>query len=198
SAHSTYDIMNEYVHDLWSEVKKYELRCQQAHSIIRLRFAGRVNAGIMIMAAAAFYPKISVPTIDIAYKTLLPLFGPPAAVNFGITLLSSGLSSSTTGTLAGQAIMEGMLGKKINQWMRRLVTRFVKTIPTTIAILLGLNPLIILVYSQVALSLLLPLPLVPLWWFTRNRSLMGVFTNRLITTILAGIFVLIIIGLNIM
>src|SRR5260370_36201283 len=93
--------------------------------------------------------------------------------------------------------MEGMLGKKINPWMRRLVTRFVNTIPTTIAILLGLNPLIILVYCQVALSLLLPLPLVPLWWFTRNRDLMGVFTNRS-TTILAGIFVLLIIGLNIM
>ncbi len=72
------------------------------------------------------------------------------------------------------------------------------TIPTTIAILLGLNPLIILVYSQVALSLLLPLPLVPLWWFTRNRDLMGVFTNRRITTILAGIFVLLIIGLNVL
>src|SRR5437660_12307796 len=91
-----------------------------------------------------------------------------------------------------------MLGKKINPWMRRLVTRFINTIPTTIAILLGLNPLIILVYSQVALSLLLPLPLAPLWWFTRNRSLMGVFTNRRSTTVLAGIFVLLIIGLTVM
>src|SRR5438034_11656371 len=91
-----------------------------------------------------------------------------------------------------------MLSKKINPWMRRLVTRFVNTITTTIAILLGLNPRIILVYSQVALSLLLPLPLVPLWWFTRKRSLMLGFTNRLITTILAVIVVLIIVWLNIM
>src|SRR5205809_904533 len=191
-------LTNDRVTDPRVEVKKQVLRLHQAESIIMFTMAGLVNAAIMIMAAAAFYPKISVPTIDIAYETLLPLFGPPAAVIFGITLLSSGLSSSTTGTLAGQAIMEGMLGKKINPWMRRLVTRFVNTIPTTIAILLGLNPLIILVYSQVALSLLLPLPLVPLWWFTRKRSLMGVFTNRRITMVLAGIFVLIIIGLNIM
>jgi manganese transport protein len=61
-----------------------------------------------------------------------------------------------------------------------------------------LNPLIILVYSQVALSLLLPLPLVPLWWFTRKKELMGVFSNRKITTIVAGIFILLIIGLNVM
>src|SRR3989475_12234858 len=91
-----------------------------------------------------------------------------------------------------------MLGKKITPWMRRRDTRFVNTIPTSIEIVLGLTPLIILVYSQVAFSLLLPLPLVPRWWFTRNRDLMGVFSNRRITTILAGIFVLLIIGLNIM
>jgi manganese transport protein len=81
------------------------------------------------------------------------LFGEAAAVVFGVTLLSSGLSSSTTGTLAGQAIMESMLGKKINLWARRIVTRVINIVPATVGILLGLDPLLMLVYSQVALSL---------------------------------------------
>jgi len=73
----------------------------------------------------------------------------------------------------------------------------INTIPTTIAILLGIEPILILVYSQVALSLLLPLPLIPLLIFTRNPKLMGTFVNRRITTIVAGIFVGTIILLNV-
>ena len=65
-------------------------------------------------------------------------------------------------TLAGQAVMEGLLGMKMNVWLRRVVTRFVNVIPTTIALLLGYDPLSILVYSQVILSLLIPLPMIPL------------------------------------
>jgi manganese transport protein len=92
--------------------------------------------------------------------------------------------------------MEGMLGRKINIWVRRIVTRLINTIPTTIAILLGIEPLVMLVYSQVALSLLLPLPLLPLWKFTRDRKLMGELVNRRITTILATIFIVLILSLN--
>jgi len=147
------------------------------------------------MAAAAFHDK-GVATIEDAYRTLGPLFGPAAATVFAVTLLASGLSSSTTGTLAGQAIMEGMLTRKVNLWARRIVTRLINTIPTTIAILSHLEPLQILVYSQVALSLMLPLPLLPLWKFTRDKRLMGPFVNRRITTIVAGIFVLAILSLN--
>jgi len=161
-------------------------------------FAGLVNVAIMVMAAAAFGSRgLSVATIQDAYVTLQPLFGQAAAIVFGITLLASGLSSSTTATLAGQAIMEGMLGRKMNLWVRRIVTRMINTIPTTIAILLGIEPILILVYSQVALSLLLPLPLIPLLIFTRNQKLMGTFVNRRITTIVAGIFVGTIILLNV-
>jgi len=90
-------LQNDRVTDPRVEVKKNVLRLHQAESIIMFRMAGLVNAAIKIMAAAAFYPNIPVPTIDVACRTLLPLFGPPAAVIFGITLLSSGLSSSTTG-----------------------------------------------------------------------------------------------------
>lgn len=193
-------LTNDKITDHRIEVKKEVMRLHRVESIIMFTFAGLVNGAIMIMAAAAFYnrPGISIPDISVAYRTLAPLFGPAAAVIFGVTLLASGLSSSTTGTLAGQAIMEGMLGRKVNPWMRRLVTRFINTIPTSIAILLGFNPLLILVYSQVALSLLLPLPLIPLWLFTRDKKLMGAFTNARITTVFSAIFVLIILGLNVM
>ena len=92
--------------------------------------------------------------------------------------------------------MEGLLGKKVNVWLRRIVTRFVNVIPTTIAIFLGFDPLHILVYSQVILSLLVPLPIIPLVILTRNKKLMGEFVNRKITTIVASIFVGVIVGFN--
>jgi manganese transport protein len=124
------------------------------------------------------------------------LFGATAGVVFLVTLLSSGVASSVVGTLAGQAIMEGLLGKKINLWLRRFVTRFINVIPTTIAILLGLDPLNILVYSQVILSLMIPLPMIPLVILTRNKPLMGEFVNRNVTSFLAIVFVGIILMFN--
>ena len=190
-------LANDKITDSRVEVKRRAMRFHRLESIIMFTFAGFVNAAIMIMAAAAFYAHgKQVATIDEAYRTLSPLFGQAAAVVFGITLLASGLSSSTTGTLAGQAIMEGMLGKKLHLWARRIVTRLINTIPTTVAILSGVEPLQILVYSQVALSLMLPLPLLPLWKFTRDRDLMGSFVNRKITTVVSGVFILMIISLN--
>ncbi len=188
-------LANDKITDPRLEVKHRAMRFHRLESIIMFTFAGFVNAAIMIMAAAAFQDK-GVATIEEAYKTLGPLFGASAATIFAITLLASGLSSSTTGTLAGQAIMEGMLTRKVNLWIRRIVTRLINTIPTSIAILSGIEPLQILVYSQVALSLMLFLPLLPLWKFTRNRQLMGPFVNRRITTYLSGIFILLILTLN--
>ena len=166
-------------------------------NIVLLTIAGMVNAAIMIMAAAAFHSgNPNVASISEAYKTLLPLFGAIAGVVFLITLLSSGIASSVVGTLAGQAIMEGLLGKKVNVWLRRFITRFINVIPTTIAILLGLDPLNILVYSQVILSLMIPLPMIPLVILTRNKALMGEFVNRNVTTLLAMVFVGIILIFN--
>jgi manganese transport protein len=172
-------------------------RLHLTENVIILTIAGMVNAAIMIMAAAAFNAHYSnVASISDAYKTLIPLFGAGAGVFFVITLLSSGISSSVVGTLAGQAIMEGLLGMKTNIWLRRIITRFINVIPTTIAILIGLDPLSILVYSQVILSLMIPLPMIPLVMLTRNKELMGEFVNRSITTIIAVIFVGIILAFN--
>src|ERR671932_675907 len=166
-------------------------------NIVLLTVAGTVNAAIMIMDAAAFNPtNPNVASISEAYKTLVPLFGATAGVVFLVTLLSSGIASSVVGTLAGQAIMEGLLGKKVNVWLRRFITRFINVIPTTIAILLGLDPLNILVYSQVILSLMIPLPMIPLVILTTDKTLMSEFVNRKITTTVAVVFVGIILVFN--
>ena len=165
--------------------RKYHL----IETVIVLSIAGIINAIIMTMAAVAFNPEnSSIQSISEAYKTLIPLFGLAAANIFLITLLSSGIASSVAGTLAGQVIMEGLLGKKVNVWIRRFITRFVNVIPTTIAILIGIDPLHILVYSQVLLSILIPLPIIPLIILTRSKALMGEFVNRKITTIIASAF----------
>lgn len=190
-------LANDKITDPSLKAKRQVMRLHRAESIVMFTFAGLVNVAIMTMAAAAFGSHgIEVATIEKAYLTLEPLFGTAAAVVFGLTLLASGLSSSTTGTLAGQVIMEGMLGKKTNLWVRRIVTRLINVIPTTIAILSGLEPLQMLVYSQIALSLMLPLPLLPLWKFTRDRNLMGELVNRRATTVTAGMFIAFILSLN--
>src|ERR687888_2090389 len=179
------------------EERKKMRKLHLIENVVLLTVAGMVNAAIMIMAAAAFHPhNANIVSISQAYKTLLPLFGATAGVVFLATLLSSGIASSVVGTLAGQAIMEGLLGKKVNVWFRRFVTRFVNVIPTTIAILLGLDPLNILVYSQVILSLMIPLPMIPLVIISRNKTLMGEFVNRNTTTLLSLVFVAIILSFN--
>jgi manganese transport protein len=180
-----------------AEEKRKMRKLHLAENVILLTIAGFVNAAILIMAAAAFYPQYSnIASISEAFRTLVPLFGTAAGTVFVVTLLFSGIASSVTGTLAGQAIMEGLLGKKVNIWLRRFITRFVNVVPTTIAILIGLDPLSILVYSQVILSLMIPLPLIPLLLFTRDRSIMGEFVNRRETTILAVFFTALIIGFD--
>lgn len=178
--------------------RKRLLGYHRKETIILLTLAGCVNAAILIMAAAAFNTRgIFVATIQQAYYTLLPLFGFLAGTVFAITLICSGLSSSCCGVLAGQAILEGMLGSHINPWIRRIVIRVINVVPATVMIVLGFNPLILLVYSQVVLSFLIPLPLIPLIIFTMNRKLMGNFVNRKSLTAVALLFCGIIIAFNI-
>jgi len=165
--------------------------------ILLLSIAGLVNAAIMIMSAAAFHPHDSgIASISDAYKTLVPLFGIGAGVIFLVTLLSSGISSSVVGTIAGQSIFEGLLGKKANVWFRRFVTRFVNVVPTTIAVLLGIDPLNILVYSQIILSLLIPLPMIPLVLLAKDKNLMGEFVNKMSTTVISFVVVAVILAFN--
>jgi manganese transport protein len=147
------------------------------------------------MAAATFHRggMTGVGTIEEAYKTLVPLLGGSAAVVFGVSLLVSGLSSSTVGTMAGQVMMQGFLRKHIAVWVRRVVT----VIPSLIVIGAGVDATKALVLSQVFLSLGLPFAVIPLVMFTRRRDLMGPLTNRGGTTLLAWVMSGLIIALNV-
>jgi manganese transport protein len=113
---------------------------------------------------------------------------------FAISLVASGLSSSTVGTMAGQVIMQGYLRRSIPLWVRRGVT----ILPALVAIWLGLDPTGTLVASQVVLSFCLPVALIPLVLFTRRRELMGGLVNNRLTTLCAVAAVSVIVGLNVL
>ena len=161
---------------------------------IAMGLAGLVNGAMLFMAAAVFYGSghTDVGSLETAYQTLTPLLGNAASTIFGIALLTSGLSSSAVGTLAGQVIMDGFLGWKIPIWLRRLITM----LPALIVIAIGLDPTYTLVLSQVALSFVLPFAIIPLMYFTTRRDVMGDMVNRRWTTILGWLVTTIIIALN--
>ncbi len=163
-------------------------------SFVALNGAFFVNAAILIMSAAAFSGgRLHEYSLEAAHQTLTPLLGPWAGTAFAIALLASGLSSSTTATMAGQVIMEGFIHQHINVWLRRAITM----IPSLVIIGLGLNPLMILILSQVSLSFQLPFAMVPLVLFTSNRQIMGEFKNSPFVSILAWITTAIILALNV-
>jgi len=170
-------------------------RFELADVIIAMSIASLVNAAMLIMAASTFYSSglTEIGTIEEAHRTLEPLLGQAASWFFALSLLASGLSSSTVGTSAGQVIMQGFLHRHIPVWIRRLVTMF----PSLIVIAIGLDPTRTLVISQVVLSFGLPFTIVPLIIFTRNKKTMGILVNKPVTTILASIIAALIIMLNI-
>jgi manganese transport protein len=150
--------------------------------VIAMSLAGLINMAMLYMSAAVFHQGHSgVADITGAYRTLMPLLGDGAAFVFLISLLASGLSSSTVGTMAGQVIMQGFVGFRIPVWIRRLVTM----VPTVIVVALGVDPTMTLVISQVILSLVLPLPMIAVVKFTARRDLMGELVNSRLTTAVA-------------
>lgn len=162
--------------------------------IIAMSIAGLINLSMLIMAASTFYTKglVSIASIEVAYRTLQPLLGNAASVIFAISLLASGLSSSTVGTMAGQVIMQGFLHRQIPIWVRRLVTM----LPALVVISINLDPTRTLVISQVVLSFGIPFALIPLVLFTRRRDLMGILVNHRITTVIGSIVAGLIVALN--
>ncbi len=161
---------------------------------LAMGIAGLVNMAMLIMAAATFHQQglTSVGTIEEAYKTLTPLLGAAASWIFAISLLASGLSSSSVGTMAGQVVMQGFLHWHIPVWFRRLLTM----LPALAVIAMGLDPTRTLVISQVVLSFGLPFALVPLVRFTARSDLMGVLVNRRGITLVAWMVTLLIVALN--
>ena len=153
--------------------------------VIAMGLAGLVNMAMLYMAASTFFAHgdHNVADITTAYQTLTPLLGGAASFIFALSLLASGLSSSTVGTMAGQTIMQGFVGFSIPIWIRRLVTM----LPAIIVILLGLDPTTTLVVSQVVLSFVLPLPVITLIYFTSRRDIMGILVNKKLTTVLASL-----------
>ena len=176
------------------EEKRRLRKLHRNETIVLLSIAAVVNVGILLVAIP-LKPNPDL-TIGQAYQQLGLAFGAVTGVVFIVTLLMSGLASSTTGTIAGQAIMEDLLGKRVNPWVRRVVTRFVNVFPTTIAILLKFDPLKLLVYSQIILSIMIPLPMIPLIYYTSKKKFMGEFTNRRITIVVASIIAAMIVGFN--
>ncbi len=162
--------------------------------IIAMGLAGLVNAAMLIMAAATFHSHglTGIATIEEAHRTLAPLLGAASSVVFAVSLLASGLSSSTVGTMAGQVIMQGFLHYQIPVWVRRLFTM----VPAIVVIATGLDPTRTLVLSQVVLSFGLPFALVPLVLFTARRDVMGALANRRATTWMAWAVTAVIVLLN--
>ena len=193
--HST--LTRDKVMEHTGEERKRLLKLHTSESIFAFTIAGMVNAAILIVSAQVFYPKFTnVSAVDQAYRIMIPIYGPVAAIMFAVTLLCSGLASSTTGTLAGQAVMDGLLGTKVNKTVRRVITRGFNVFPTTVAVLLGLDPLSLLVYSQVLLSLMIALPMIPLLVYTAKKDLMGQLVNKRLTTFLGVLTGTVIVALN--
>jgi manganese transport protein len=179
-------------------IKKKVLGFAKMDNVVALNLAFLVNSSILIMSAAAFGSRgLQVAEIEQAHITLEFLFGASAAVVFAIALLASGISSSTTGTMAGQIVMEGFLNIRILPWLRRIILRLIVMVPAIIAIAIGIDPLRMLVLSQVALSFQLPFTIIPLLKFTSDKNLMGEFVNKKWVNIIGVICAVVIISLNI-
>ena len=169
-------------------------------SAVALCGAMFVNMAILIMAAAVFHTRgKEVHEIEDAYLLLAPLLGTAVAgVVFAFALICSGQSSTLTGTMAGQIVMEGFLNLRLRPTVRRLITRLLAVTPAALTILLAgekaTGQLIIL--SQVVLSMQLPFAVIPLIHFTSNPRRMGTFANRLWVKILAWASAVAIVGLN--
>lgn len=169
--------------------------------VLSLALAFFINAAILVLAAAAFHATgaTEVGEIEDAYKLLAPIAGTTAAsILFGIALLASGQSSTFTGTIAGQVIMEGFLDLKIPCYQRRIITRGLALIPALAGVLwLGEGSVgRLLVMSQVVLSLQLPFAIYPLIRLTGSRENMGRFANPLPLQLTAWILFSVIVAAN--
>jgi manganese transport protein len=181
--------------------KQEAIKFATLDSTVALLFAFFINAAILVLASATFHSSGHPEVADIgdAYRLLTPLLGTTlASTLFAVALLASGQNSTITGTLAGQIVMEGFLNIRLPAWLRRLITRLIAIIPAVIVTALygekGAGSLLIL--SQVILSLQLSFAVVPLVYFTSQRSKMGRFVNHPLLAVTAWVVAIGILGLN--
>jgi manganese transport protein len=174
--------------------RKNYLRFELIDVFVAMNGAWLINSAMIVMAAVAFgHLSNPVTTIEDAHRTLGPLLGPLSATIFAVALLCSGLSSSTVGVMAGQVIIEGFLDIKFSIFLRRLIT----IIPALVVIAVGLDPLKILILSQVVLSFALPFALIPLLILTNRTSVMKSFASARRTRIAGWCAAGIILTLNV-
>jgi len=175
------------------EGKKHHLKMEKMDISIAMNIAFFVNAAMVVVSAAVFFKNgVVVETMQEAHKSLEPLLGSLSSGAFGIALLAAGLSSSAVGTMAGQTIMKGFVNISIPINLRRLVTM----LPALIIIAVGINPMNALVMSQVALSFILPMPIIQMLIITKRKDLMGDFVNTPKVRFLGIAIAAIIISLN--
>ncbi len=201
---------NLYLHSSLVQTRKIErtkkgireaLKYNLIDTTVALNLAFFVNAAILILAATAFYKNglYEVAEIQDAHKLLEGIFGSLAPTLFAIALIASGQSSTITGTLAGQIVMEGHLNLRIEPWLRRLITRLLAIIPALFTILYfgegALGELLVL--SQVVLSLQLGFAIIPLIHFNSDKTLMNEYAIKTWVKVLAWLSTLIIVGLNV-
>jgi manganese transport protein len=184
-----------------AESKRLAVRYNVTDTILALGAAFFVNAAILIVAAAVFHRAghFDVSELQEAHRLLAPLLGAPiASTAFAVALLASGQSSTITGTLAGQIVMEGFLNIRIRPWLRRLITRLLAIVPAVLLITAsgGKDTVGLLVFSQVVLSMQLSFAIFPLLHFTSDRRLMGEFANSTLVKIVGYTICTVIAGLN--
>jgi len=200
---------NLYLHSALVQTRKIKndeksirqaLKFNRIDSTIALNLAFFVNAAILILAAAAFFTtgRTDVAKIEDAYN-LLPMLGKTAPYLFAIALIAAGQSSTITGTLAGQIIMEGYLSLRINPLARRLLTRLLAIVPAVITILVfgdqELDSLLVL--SQVILSMQLGFAIIPLIHFVSDKKAMGPFAIKMPVKIAAWLVAAVLVYLNV-
>lgn len=200
---------NLYLHSALVQTRKIErtdegikqaIKYNRIDSAVALNMAFFVNAAILIVAATVFFKtgNSKVAEIHEAYRLLPNFLGNVAPKLFAIALIAAGQSSTITGTLAGQIVMEGYLSLRINPWLRRLLTRLLAIIPALIVILIYGDQQVdsLLVLSQVILSLQLGFAIIPLIHFVSDKSKMGNFVIKFPTKIIAWLIATVLIWLN--
>ena len=201
---------NLYLHSALVQTRKIDrtdfgirqaLKFNRIDTTIALNLAFLVNAAILILAAKVFFETghSEVAKIEDAHQLLPTFLGQAAPILFAVALIAAGQSSTITGTLAGQIIMEGYLSLRINPLLRRLITRMLAIIPALIVIIIyGENNVdALLVFSQVILALQLGFAIIPLIHFVSDKKKMGKFAINTVTKIAAWLIAAVLIALNI-
>ncbi len=201
---------NLYLHSALVQTRKINrnhgsimksLKMNAIDSALALNIAFFVNAAILILAASVFFNSghHDIASLQDAHKLLAPLLGSKwAPILFAVALIAAGQSSTVTGTLAGQIVMEGYLRIRINPIVRRLITRLLAIVPTLIVILIAGEKMVdqLLIFSQVLLSMQLAFAVIPLIHFVSDRNKMGVHTISLTTKIASWCVAALIVVLN--